>query len=319
VKASNRAVVAITALLVLALAGCGASGRPEDPLTRDAKRFFSDDGSPLDVQVKPLGEAKGFTVSSVSYLGARGERVPAVLAVPSGNDPHPCVVFLHGLGGSKNDAQGIAEPMRQLGIGVLAFDAPLQGDRANGTLEQTVQDPNRLANLIKQNVVDARRALDVLSERPECDPGRLGVVGLSFGGLSALLTAAVDKRVRSTVTLSVEGVENVQLLGHGLLTKRQAADPHAVEAALRAFKPLSATRWVNRISPRALLLVNGRQDQLNPLKFLRPLQNAAGKGSEIYLYDGGHNPLEGPSVAGVLERIRQFEAASLLTADKGAG
>lgn len=308
-KASRWAVPAAT--VALALAGCGGSDEPQDPLARDAAQFFGDDGSPLDVRARTLGEEQGYTGVSLSYVGALGERVPSVLATPTGKGPSPCVVFFHGLGGSKDDAQGLAAPMRELGIGVFAYDAPLQGERSDGTLEQVVRDPDRVAALFKQNVIDGRRALDVLAERPECDPERLGVVGLSFGGLSALLTAAADDRVRTTVTFSVADADNPTVLGEGLVARD---DPQAREAALKAFRPLSATRWVKRISPRALLLVNGREDPLNPLDVVEPLQEAAGEGSETYLYDGGHNPFEGPSAAGVLDRVKAFEAARLVPA-----
>src|SRR5207237_5388425 len=51
-------------------------------------------------------------------------------------------------------------------------------------------------------VLDARRALDVLASRPEVDAGRLGFTGESGGSNSTYWVAAVDPRVKLAVAVS---------------------------------------------------------------------------------------------------------------------
>jgi dienelactone hydrolase len=46
---------------------------------------------------------------------------------------------------------------------------------------------------------DHQRALDVLSECEDVDPGRIGVVGHGLGATNAILLAAIDDRVRACV------------------------------------------------------------------------------------------------------------------------
>jgi dienelactone hydrolase len=50
-------------------------------------------------------------------------------------------------------------------------------------------------------LADDRAALDVLCSRPEVDPHRVGCCGLSGGGLRTNLLAAMDERVRCSVTV----------------------------------------------------------------------------------------------------------------------
>lgn len=53
-------------------------------------------------------------------------------------------------------------------------------------------------------VEDTQSALTFLAQRPEVDPSRLGLYGISYGGSTATFTAAVDQRVKAIV--SVTGV-----------------------------------------------------------------------------------------------------------------
>ena len=55
-------------------------------------------------------------------------------------------------------------------------------------------------------VEDAQAALAFLAQRPEVDPDRLGLYGISYGGSTATFTAAIDRRVKAVV--SVTGVGN---------------------------------------------------------------------------------------------------------------
>ena len=54
-------------------------------------------------------------------------------------------------------------------------------------------------NLLALNVWDALRSIEYLQLRPEVDPGRIGCVGLSYGGTMTLYTAALDERVKCAV------------------------------------------------------------------------------------------------------------------------
>ena len=46
------------------------------------------------------------------------------------------------------------------------------------------------------------RAVDYAASRPEADPARIGMLGLSMGGMEALLLAALDPRIGVVVSVA---------------------------------------------------------------------------------------------------------------------
>lgn len=51
------------------------------------------------------------------------------------------------------------------------------------------------------NVYDLQRLLDYLEARPDVDPRRIGVTGISLGGMHSWLLAAVDERVAAAAPM----------------------------------------------------------------------------------------------------------------------
>jgi dienelactone hydrolase len=54
-------------------------------------------------------------------------------------------------------------------------------------------------NFIAENLRDSLWTLDFLGAQPDVDPNRLACVGLSLGGRMAMMTAAVDARIKAAV------------------------------------------------------------------------------------------------------------------------
>jgi pimeloyl-ACP methyl ester carboxylesterase len=300
-------------LLVAALAGgCGGSEEsdPADEL------FAYDQEQPLQPDVVPQPAIAGDDVKAVTYSG-ESERVPGLLAVPAGRRAAPCVVYMHGFGRTKEDALPLVAPLAELGAGVFAIDAPYHGARANtAKRDQIVRDPERLAAMLRQTVIDLRRGLDFLESRPECDPSRLGAIGFSMGALDGALLAGSDERVASTVLMSASTSWGTLFRWSGLISEDgRILDRPAYKKALRAIDPYRPERWVERIAPRPLLFINGTEDEVNPLPAARALQEAAGEGSTVFTYEGGHNPLDGPQTAAVGQEIADFLRRTLALGD----
>jgi dienelactone hydrolase len=51
------------------------------------------------------------------------------------------------------------------------------------------------------------RGIDVLSARPEIDPARIAMVGLSYGGFYTLVTTAMDPRIKVAVCSGYFGIQ----------------------------------------------------------------------------------------------------------------
>ncbi len=135
---------------------------------------------------------------------------------------------------------------------------------------------------------DALRALDLLAERPEVDPSRLGLIGISGGGTVGLATAALDPRVKVTVLSGSFCTvrDSIYGLAHCL--------DNYVPGLLRHFE---AADLAALVAPRALFCESGRSDPIFPEAGVRAaLTDAArffaarGAADRIdsELFDGGH-------------------------------
>jgi dienelactone hydrolase len=87
----------------------------------------------------------------------------------------------------------IADALSRRGIAVLRMDDRGVGCSGGGPLEQ-VPGPERAE--------DTRAALDFLGTRPDIDPRRLGLLGLSEGANIAVLMAARNPSIKAIVTLA---------------------------------------------------------------------------------------------------------------------
>lgn len=126
----------------------------------------------------------------------------------------PLIVFSHHSGGHRRAATFLCTHLSSHGYVVAALDhsevvaAELRG-RDGETAEQRTA---RAGVLMASRVPDIRFLLDHLvlnhaawASEAKLDPNRIGIVGHSFGGWTALATPEVDQRIRAVVALAPGG------------------------------------------------------------------------------------------------------------------
>ena len=160
-------------------------------------------------------------------------------------------------------------------------------------------------------VFDAIRATDVLLERPEVDPKRVGTIGHSLGGKEALYHAAFDERIAAAI--SCEGGVGLKLsnweadwyLGGQIKSPEFGRDNHEV---------------MSLIAPRALLVIGGESaDGAFSWPFIDaclPVWRLYGAEERLGLlrHDEKHNfPSPGP----MRERVWEWLDAQLASEKKG--
>lgn len=126
------------------------------------------------------------------------------------------------------------------------------------------RSPKRLAANFRQSIADARRALGVLSARPEVLPGRVGLFGISLGAIVAAATWSVDARPAAGAFL-MGGADFPSLAVNGSLSGPTVRRMGVTAADLRPFwkglDPLDH-REANR--GKKAILVNVRSDTVIP-------------------------------------------------------
>jgi dienelactone hydrolase len=145
-----------------------------------------------------------FVRRRISFLAEPGDRVPAFLLIPRGlQGKAPAVLCLH-----QTTGQGKAEPAGLTGNTNLQYAAELAA-RGFVTLApdypgfgENKFDPYAAgyASATMKGIWNHIRAVDVLSEMPEVDSNRIGVIGHSLGGHNALFVAAFDPRLKAVVS-----------------------------------------------------------------------------------------------------------------------
>ena len=143
---------------------------------------------------------------------------PARAGDSAGTGSLPLVVFAHGSGGNRRSAAYLCAHLASHGYAVAAMDHSevVAAELVSGPDESAPERAARIYAVIAGRVPDVRFLLDVLLSEGaagtgggaaglDLDPGRVGLVGHSFGGWTALAVPETDDRVRAVVALGPGG------------------------------------------------------------------------------------------------------------------
>ena len=102
------------------------------------------------------------------------------LDLPSGSGPFPAIVFGHGSGrATRDEARGLASRLVAAGFAVLRYDKRGVGE-STGVYEGVgVGNATRVLGLLAD---DMAAGVAFLRTRPEIDPRRIGLMGVSQAG-----------------------------------------------------------------------------------------------------------------------------------------
>lgn len=129
----------------------------------------------------------GLAAESITFQSRDGTRLAGSFIPPPAGTPAPApgIVLSHGWGRSRGELLPHADLLHRAGYAVLAFDYRHRGESDGTAITMGLREQG-----------DLLAAIDTLCARPEVDANRIGVFGMSLGGVIAILVTARDPRVR---------------------------------------------------------------------------------------------------------------------------
>ena len=243
-------------------------------------------------------------------LTVDGLHLPGELYLPEETkQPRPALILCHGIpSGLPNAAgdtgyPGLALRFSQAGFITLIFS--FRGTHgAEGNLDMIGW------------ARDLTAAVDYLSNVPEVDRTRLNLLGSSAGAAVSVYITAKDHRISSLITLACpakfgfltdkkrarDTIDHFRKIG----LIRDADFPPSADDWVGGFSKVAPIDWIDKISPRPVLLIQGDQDDLVPMKHACKLFEKAGKPKELLILPGaGHRlRLEEKAVSATLDWLK---------------
>lgn len=209
--------------LVLALAGLTLAGAV---MTVDAADVSSrtENGSPVrrisstpwegeeslpltDTWDKTFPKSDKVDHEKVTFHNRYGITLAADLYMPKNRNGKMAALAVAGpFGAVKEQASGLyAQKLAEMGFLTIAFDPSFIGE--SGGRARNVASPDI-------NTEDFSAAVDYLSNRSDVNPDKIGIVGIcGFGGM-AINAAAMDTRIKATVTSTMYDMSRVIANGY---------------------------------------------------------------------------------------------------------
>jgi len=290
---------------LLALVGTGCTHMDS---RADLHRIIDHPRVALTPQVGEWRATNDLAQIRFSFASDAHDRVPGILfKSPDSHGRRPVVIAMHGTSGNKEGMTPLCRKLVERGFIAVAIDGRYHGERKTG---KGTEDYN--AAIVKawhgsgehplyyDTAWDVTRLIDYLQTREDVDPTRIGIIGISKGGIETYFTAAADPRLAVVVPcIGMQSfswaLKNNAWQGR-IATIQSSFDTVAKESGVT--KPDSAfvkqfydrvvpgidtefdgPQMMRLIAPRPLLIINGDSDVHTPLP---GVQECIAAGEKVY-------------------------------------
>jgi len=211
-------------------------------------------------------------------LPFEGAIIPGILRRPRGGSRPPLVLLVPGLDSSKEELYTIENDFLRRGMATLSIDGP-------GQSENAPRFPIRpgWAPVVAQ-------ILDGLRGRKDVDLDRVGLMGISMGGIYGPRAAAEEKRLRAVIALAGPydlsecwAALNPLTKGGYVFYTKSRDEAEAFEKS----KALTLRGVLDKVTC-PLLVIHGARDRLFPPEQAERIAREAPKATLLMYPDGNH-------------------------------
>ncbi len=243
-------------------------------------------GRLLRASLTPAGADDVSDLFDLVLQSSTGSVVRAMVRVPRrAAAPYPAVVLVDGMEiGRRVAALKGLDAIARYAV-IVSPDYPIQVDRRSLEGIGLLTAGPRLRSGAFDLVAQIGLQVDYLLSRRDVASARIFLVGSSFGAPAVVIAGGVDPRPAAVIAL-YGGGDVGGLASHVLrLGGREGLPPWQAAVVGRGLAlllmPLEPTRYVARIAPRPVLMVNGTGDSLIPRANADALFGAAREPKEI--------------------------------------
>jgi len=269
-----------------------------------ASSFAYDASAPLDVRAAHSWQEGTTQFQDVTFAAGAGRRIHAQIVLPASSVSRPGVLFVHWLGDPKTtnlteflpDARALAKR----GVASVLVDAMWA---APDWFDKGRSPDTDLADSIRQ-VVDLRRALDLLAAQPNVDPHAIAYVGHDFGAMYGAVLSGLDPRPQYYVFMAgTTSFSDWFLLG---------AQPKDKAAFVTQMAGIDPTGFLAQSGARHFLFQFALHDQYVKVSDAQRFAAAAPGECGAFYYDADHG-LAGAQI--LSDRLTWLESRLFATSD----
>lgn len=279
-------------VLAIACASRTAAATPApSPDGFDARRaiFAYDAQAPFALEEASAEPRADATVREISFVGdprdGASTRVTATLIAPTNGRNHAGILWVHWLGepATTNRTEFRAEALALAAHGVVSLLVDAMWSQP-GWYRDRVLDQD-FAHSVRQ-VVELRRALDLLAAQPGIDPHRLALVGHDYGAMHGIIAAALDPRVKTCVLIAATPSFNDWAFFR--------SQPASMDDYLRQNAPLELREYAAALAGRAVFMQFAHDDPYVPLAKAQSFFDALREPRERRIYQGAGHEMTAP-------------------------
>jgi 2,6-dihydroxypseudooxynicotine hydrolase len=201
------------------------------------------------------------------------------LRKPAGASKPPVVVMCMGLDSAKEEMDDYENRFLKRGLATFAFDGPGQGE---GEYDFA---------LCPEYEKPVKAVIDVLEQRSDLDPARIGIWGVSLGGYFAPRATCFEKRIKACVALSGAYQRSSNFDGRPIINveafRVRTKSANLEEAGKVALRMSLAGIAKNITCP--IYLVAGTKDRLTPHTAAEKLASEVSGPCVLSVIEGGNH------------------------------
>jgi len=261
-------------------------------MNKDYKEFFiRNKGKITSIEEKLYSDSQNLSKYSIKIENNRNYKINCYLRKPkSGKKKYPAFILLGGLVTGKDVIDLVGDVSYADSVIFLSMDYVYEGKKKFKGLE-ILGSLGKIRWAVFNSISGILVLTDYLCSRKDIDKSRIFLAGVSFGGFFSTTDGGIDDRIKAVISV-YSGGDIKNLLIYSLI-RDQHIKGKTINKILGSFgafliKPAEPLLYVDKISPRPLLIISGKKDERIPPRFVKKLYDRAKAPKDIIWLETNH-------------------------------